>query len=627
MKTKLSVYFTCLFFLLQAGTHLTAQVTIGSDKTPEAYSTLEIDGQQGGMRLPQLTTTQRTTLQAKFASNPTGSIGLVIYNTTDKEVQYWDGTQWVAAKGGGGSITIPTEPWFVSGSTTQATSNTENIYQMGQVSIGNSGAVDASAILRVDATNKGVLFPKVTLTGTTDNTTITSPSTGLLVYNTGTNPGFPAAGYVIWDGGKWTKISTDVEIPTEPWKVSGGTTDATSNTQNIYQMGSVAIGHDGAVDPTAILNVQATNKGVLLPRVALKSSTDKITIPNPTKGLLVYNTGTDPSFSTVGYMFWDGFAWKIFANGSSESASAILNCAGAGMSPSQQVVGGTPIVSGTVLQIPYTGSNGGSFNGATLTSVGNPGVTATIAGGMLAVGNGVLNFSLSGTPLTSQQAPNGIVFDLTDFLAANTGITGCDEVVVGNTLTASVETTAVMGFLMATTDSNGAEGYGLQCNSPDGKFSVRVWIPKLAIYNNITAQNGAVPNVQLRNNMTSTVKIIWNDITFYSNGAAAPISANGVMNVPAQVWGGNNNVGGSIGNQWVNNSSTSNGGHFGQVGIYDGSGNGPEYRRYTWIPIGENQKTSYEMHVMAAIDNPSSNTSGTPTQVKVYIKFEQVTAQ
>lgn len=43
-------------------------------------------------------------------------------------------------------------------------------------------------------------------------------------------------------------------------------------------------------DPSAALDVQATNKGVLLPRVFLQSMADKLTIPNPEKGLLIFNT-------------------------------------------------------------------------------------------------------------------------------------------------------------------------------------------------------------------------------------------------------------------------------------------------------------------------------------------------
>jgi hypothetical protein len=42
------------------------------------------------------------------------------------------------------------------------------------------------AMLDVNSTNKGFLPPRVTLTGTEDATTITSPSSGLIIYNTAT---------------------------------------------------------------------------------------------------------------------------------------------------------------------------------------------------------------------------------------------------------------------------------------------------------------------------------------------------------------------------------------------------------------------------------------------------------
>lgn len=66
---------------------------------------------------------------------------------------------------------------------------------------------DASAKLEVSATNKGFLPPRVTLTSGTDNTTIPSPATGLLVYNTGNNAGL-LAGYYYWNGTSWATIAT-----------------------------------------------------------------------------------------------------------------------------------------------------------------------------------------------------------------------------------------------------------------------------------------------------------------------------------------------------------------------------------------------------------------------------------
>ena len=66
---------------------------------------------------------------------------------------------------------------------------------------------NASAKLDVYATNKGFLPPRVTLTSGTDNTTIPSPATGLLVYNTGINAGL-VAGYYYWNGTSWATIAT-----------------------------------------------------------------------------------------------------------------------------------------------------------------------------------------------------------------------------------------------------------------------------------------------------------------------------------------------------------------------------------------------------------------------------------
>ena len=76
------------------------------------------------------------------------------------------------------------------------------VQAMAQTGIGTT-APNASAKLDVYSTNKGFLPPRVTLTNSTDNTTIPNPATGLLVYNTGNNAGL-VAGYYYWNGSSWT---------------------------------------------------------------------------------------------------------------------------------------------------------------------------------------------------------------------------------------------------------------------------------------------------------------------------------------------------------------------------------------------------------------------------------------
>lgn len=67
----------------------------------------------------------------------------------------------------------------------------------------------ASAKLEVSASNKGFLPPRIALLSTTDVATITSPATGLVIYNTataGTTPTNVLPGYYYWDGSKWNGL-------------------------------------------------------------------------------------------------------------------------------------------------------------------------------------------------------------------------------------------------------------------------------------------------------------------------------------------------------------------------------------------------------------------------------------
>ena len=77
-----------------------------------------------------------------------------------------------------------------------------------QVGINTTGVQpDPSAGLDVSFTNKGLLPPRVALTGTNSAAPVTAPAVGLLVYNiavAGTSPNDVKAGYYYWNGSKWT---------------------------------------------------------------------------------------------------------------------------------------------------------------------------------------------------------------------------------------------------------------------------------------------------------------------------------------------------------------------------------------------------------------------------------------
>ncbi|ROI05179.1 hypothetical protein EGI16_07645 [Chryseobacterium sp. G0240] len=77
---------------------------------------------------------------------------------------------------------------------------------------------------------------------------------------------------------------------------------------NILTFGQVGIGIPDP-DPSAMLQVSSKNKGMLLPSVALNSTTDQITIPSPAEGLIIWNNGKG-GLSETGFYYWDTSKWS-----------------------------------------------------------------------------------------------------------------------------------------------------------------------------------------------------------------------------------------------------------------------------------------------------------------------------
>ncbi len=156
--------------------------------------------------------------------------------------------------------------------------------------------------------------------------------------------------------------------------------------------GQVGINTTSPHSSTAF-EVFSINKGVLLPRVALTSSTDQVTIASPATGLMVFNTGTG-GLTYTGYVFWNGSEWRALQSTTTITGSiSNLNCSNATLVPASYNTG-VPYT-GT-LTIPYTGGNGGFYLGQTIGPIN--GLTATISGGNFNVGAGNLAFTVSGTP-------------------------------------------------------------------------------------------------------------------------------------------------------------------------------------------------------------------------------------
>ena len=77
-----------------------------------------------------------------------------------------------------------------------------------------------------------------------------------------------------------------------------------------YSQQGVSINTSGTqADPSAMLDVSSTSKGLLIPRVALTSINDVTTIASPATSLLVYNTNAAMTGGAVGFWYFNGTNW------------------------------------------------------------------------------------------------------------------------------------------------------------------------------------------------------------------------------------------------------------------------------------------------------------------------------
>ena len=99
-------------FIVCVPARMNAQVTVGSATPPASYSLLELctSNIDGGLRLPQLNTDQRNALKKTFDAGLTHANGLVIYNTDNNCVEYWNSKRWISLCEGNSQMTISPYP-------------------------------------------------------------------------------------------------------------------------------------------------------------------------------------------------------------------------------------------------------------------------------------------------------------------------------------------------------------------------------------------------------------------------------------------------------------------------------------------------------------------------------------
>lgn len=150
-----------------------------------------------------------------------------------------------------------------------------------QVGIGTTSP-DASAKLEVHSTTQGFLPPRISLTATNASTPVSSPVTGLLVYNIANSSSGATAvapGYYYWGGSGWVRLL----VPTD-------------NAANITGTVAVANGGTGVTTSTGAGNVVlSTSPTLITPIISTTSNSSNagaIRYSTSSGGVLEYSNGT-----------------------------------------------------------------------------------------------------------------------------------------------------------------------------------------------------------------------------------------------------------------------------------------------------------------------------------------------
>jgi len=360
-------------------------------------------------------------------------------------------------------------------------------------------------------------------------------------------------------------------------------------------------------DASAALDVTATDKGILVPRITLNNNTQQLSSVANATGLLVYNIGGTGAL-TAGYYFWNGGEWRTIDNTTASVPTVgSIQCGSATLSPSSYIAG-TPYTGN--LKINYTHGNGGAYQ--TGNSVTVNGLTFKLRASKLEYGNGELVFSVTGTPTVS--SPISTTLPVTSSLVPFLDSSMNCNATFGDVDNADIASAATIGplFINPGEKLGTADVYHRFVTSPDGKYSVRVKIEK--------GSNFSLADINIRSNV-GTPTIMWNFNTQYVTNGNFVDGTNGTTFPQAGVWYGGSGttfVGGTSGIAWADPD------------VYYGS---PEYRRYTWTSTNSSgDKVLYNFTFMLGAPSPNvaANDTTCPAGVckdtKAYLRIEQITA-
>ncbi len=170
-----------------------------------------------------------------------------------------------------------------------------------QVKIGtNATSVNANAVLELESTTKGILFPRIALTGTSNVAPLAAHVQGMTVYNTATT-GDVTPGIYTNSGTAWVKLESGINtIATKTANYSFTTSDRTI----LMNCTAAAL--------TVTLPAVASSNGRIIVISKIDSTTNALTFSLP-----VYFSSTE-SITTLNYntaltLQCDGTSWLVIA--------------------------------------------------------------------------------------------------------------------------------------------------------------------------------------------------------------------------------------------------------------------------------------------------------------------------
>ena len=260
-----------VLMLLLTRSSLFSQVAVNTNgNSPDPSAMLDVSSTAHGLLIPRVSSGARDHI-------PSPATGLLIYNFTDKTFNFFNGSFWMEIN------------------MTYVTSNVGTIGDDGGVAVNASPGVtpENSAMLDISDQIRGFLLPRMS---SASRDLIQSPATGLIIYNTDSNR------FSYFNGSQWVTICAFFAGST----VAGGSQPSSGMAINTT---------NSAADPSAMLDVSSTDKGVLIPRL----TTEQRNLILPAIGLLIYNTSNNEP------EFYNGIAWYQMCTYLTESPAAGIN--------------------------------------------------------------------------------------------------------------------------------------------------------------------------------------------------------------------------------------------------------------------------------------------------------------